>query len=247
MWLYLLNAPSPWGGDNRGLITLYRRAAGGECPLVIDKSTPSCGHSRFGCWTCTVVGSDRSTEALVELGEEQLVPLLEFRDYLKRVRDMPGARQDTRRNGRPALNREGEPMTGTGPFTHRTRQDLLRRLLSAQRASGFTLIEGDELAAIQEIWSLEEGNPQPVDAVRRIWIEMFEEETMAGQANGTDNHLSKEDVLLQQVCEAQGVSFELMRRLRDIEEEYGHLKRRQGLPDDMREAVQRAVAEEQER
>jgi len=138
-------------------------------------------------------------------------------------------------------------MTGTGPFTHATRQELLGRLLRAQRASGLTLIEGDELAAIQEVWSLEENDPQPVDAVRRIWREVFEEGAMGPHANGTDSHLSKEDVLLQQVCEAQGVSFELMRRLRDIEEEYGHLKRRHGLPDEMREAVRRALAEEQER
>jgi len=26
---------------------------------VIDTSTPSCGSSRFGCWTCTVVERDR--------------------------------------------------------------------------------------------------------------------------------------------------------------------------------------------
>ena len=247
VWLYLLQAPSPWGGDNRGLVTLYRRAAGGECPLVIDSSTPSCGQSRFGCWTCTVIESDRSTEALVELGEEQLEPLLEFRDYLKLVRDIPGARQDKRRNGRQALNREGEPMTGTGPFTHETRQDLLRRVLKAQRASGLTLIEGDELAAIQEVWTLEENNPQPVDAVRHIWRAVFQEDAMARGTNGVDDHLSKEDTLLQQACETQNVSFELMRRLRDIEEEYGHLKRRHGLPEEMRDAVRRAVTEEEER
>ena len=69
---------------------------------------------------------------------------------------------------------------------------------------------------------------------------------MAGHTNGAENHLSKEEALLQQVCEGQGVSFELMRRLRDIEEEYGHLKRRHGLPEEMREAVRRAVAEGQE-
>src|SRR5438105_2543506 len=47
IWAYLLQVPSPWGGDNRKLFTLYRNASGGECPLVIDTSTPSCGNSRF--------------------------------------------------------------------------------------------------------------------------------------------------------------------------------------------------------
>lgn len=30
-----------------------------ECPIQIDTSTPSCGNSRFGCWTCTVVERDK--------------------------------------------------------------------------------------------------------------------------------------------------------------------------------------------
>ncbi|MCB1193045.1 MAG: hypothetical protein H7A23_12965 [Leptospiraceae bacterium] len=31
-----------------------------ECPLVIDDTTPSCGNSRLGCWTCTVIDQDKS-------------------------------------------------------------------------------------------------------------------------------------------------------------------------------------------
>ena len=62
VWTYLINVPSPWNGNNRELVALYKQAAGGECPLVIDKSTPSCGQSRFGCWTCTVADRDKSAE-----------------------------------------------------------------------------------------------------------------------------------------------------------------------------------------
>lgn len=247
VWTYLLQVRSPWGGDNRGLIALYKRAAGGECPLVIDTSTPSCGQSRFGCWTCTVVESDRSMESLVELGEKNLEPLLEFRDYLKEVRDKPGARQDKRRNGLDAYNRDGELMRGTGPFTHETRRDLLFRLLVAQRRSGLTLIEGDELAAIQQIWVREEQNPQPVDAVRLIWERAYQgERTMVHDRDEKRNHLSKEEALLREVCERYGISFEMMRRLRDLEEEFGHLKRRHGLPEEMREVVRQALSQGQE-
>ncbi len=241
VWTYLFQVPSPWGGDNRDLVTLYKRAAGGECPLVIDTSTPSCGHSRFGCWTCTVVENDRSMESLVELGEDHLEPLLELRDHLKQVREEPGARQDKRRNGRAAYNREGELMKGTGPFTHETRRSLLLRLLEAQRKSGHMLIEGDELTAIQQIWSREENNPQPVDTVFRIWKHVYKEEHMPQDTNGEENYLTKEDALLREVCEQLGVSFEMMRRLRDIEEEYGHLKRRHGLPEEMREVVRQEL------
>ena len=60
---------SPWGGNNRPLWTLYMdSSAQGECPLVIDDSTPSCGNSRFGCWTCTVVTKDKAMESLIKNG-----------------------------------------------------------------------------------------------------------------------------------------------------------------------------------
>ena len=54
VWTYLLQVPSPWGGDNRSLASLYRSSQDGECPLVVDDTTPPCGNSRFGCWVCTL-------------------------------------------------------------------------------------------------------------------------------------------------------------------------------------------------
>ena len=47
VWTYLINSKSPWGFNNREFVTMYRNAQSGECPLVIDKSTPSCGGGRF--------------------------------------------------------------------------------------------------------------------------------------------------------------------------------------------------------
>ena len=87
VWDYLLQTPSPWGANNRDLVTLYRNAQDGECPLVIDTSTASCGNSRFGCWVCTVVQKDHSMEALIENGEDWLQPLLDFRDMLAETQD----------------------------------------------------------------------------------------------------------------------------------------------------------------
>ena len=98
VWTYLLQVPSPWGGNNKALITMYKNASG-ECPLVIDTSTPSCGHSRFGCWTCTVVDEDKTVKALIEAGDDTLEPLLELRDFLRHSRNKPGMRYDHRRNG----------------------------------------------------------------------------------------------------------------------------------------------------
>jgi len=87
VWTYLLQVPSPWGGNNRDLAAMYRTANSGECPLVVDTTTPSCGNSRFGCWTCTVVTRDKSMEAMIDNGEEWMLPLLEFRDWLAETQD----------------------------------------------------------------------------------------------------------------------------------------------------------------
>ncbi len=244
VWTYILQVPSPWAGDNRGLISLYKQASGGECPLVIDTSTPSCGNSRFGCWTCTVVERDKSMEALVESGEDHLEPLLEVRDFIKQVRDSPGARYDLRRNGTIPYRRgtdRSEVLTNTGPFTHTLRMEVLRRVLAAQKESGLSLIEGDELSLIQEIWSLEENDhPQkpriPADGVKRIHQHVYEGGPMP--TFGSDyEFLEHEDWLLKAACDTHEFPFELMRELRNVEEEHGHLKRRHGLPEQMRDLI----------
>ena len=50
------SSPNPWGINNKDLLNMYRGATEDkECPLVMDKTTPSCGDSRFGCWVCTMV------------------------------------------------------------------------------------------------------------------------------------------------------------------------------------------------
>jgi len=55
-------------------------SADGECPLVVDDSTPSCGDLRFGCWVCTLVEQDRSMAAMIRNDEEKgwMLPLLEI-------------------------------------------------------------------------------------------------------------------------------------------------------------------------
>ena len=60
------------------------------------------------------------------------------------------------------------------------------------------------------------------------------------------DELSAEDQLLQQVCEELAVPFEMMRDLRETEEKFSHLKRRHGLPEEMREIVRQAVKRAEE-
>lgn len=51
IWGYLQTQKSPWGSDHNELVSLYSKATGNECHMVFDMLSPSCGGSRFGCWT----------------------------------------------------------------------------------------------------------------------------------------------------------------------------------------------------
>ena len=103
VWEYLLNQDSPWGGDNYELYDLYRDSNSTECPLVIDEEIKeqagSCGNSRFGCWTCTVVTEDKALSGFINKGEEWLRPLLKFRNWLSEIRDDRTMRMKRRTSG----------------------------------------------------------------------------------------------------------------------------------------------------
>ncbi len=103
VWGYLLKNACPWGDNNQVLYQMYSSSSqDGECPLVIDNETKekqSCGNSRFGCWTCTVVKVDKSLMGFIESGEEWLRPLLDFRNYLFDIRDDIDKRNLFDRNG----------------------------------------------------------------------------------------------------------------------------------------------------
>lgn len=150
LWQYLNQVPPPWGGNHKELVTLYRNANAGDCPLVIDDTTPSCGNSRFGCWTCTVVNKDKSMEGLIDNGEEWMLPLSEIRDFLVETRDNPEKYRDPRR-------RNGELKEGVwGPYLFETRAEILRRILRTQKeiqeSEGVELITQQELVLIQYHW-----------------------------------------------------------------------------------------------
>jgi DNA sulfur modification protein DndC len=83
VWMFLMQVKNPWGYSNKDLLGMYAGAsADGECPLVVDTSTPSCGDSRFGCWVCTLVGQDKSMTAMIRNDEDMawMEPLLQFRN-----------------------------------------------------------------------------------------------------------------------------------------------------------------------
>jgi DNA sulfur modification protein DndC len=120
---------------------LYQYSSG-ECPVIRDPKGPPCGKGRFGCWTCTVVRQDHAVENLVRYGYPQLLPLLDFRNWLARIRDRKDYRCHRRRNGAPGL----------GPFTLHARRVILNRLLKAQARSALDLIDQSELQKIYALW-----------------------------------------------------------------------------------------------
>jgi len=166
VWNYLLqNSQNPWGGNNRDLLALYKDANAAECPLVVDTSTQSCGNSRFGCWTCTVVERDRSMEGMIDSGETWMEPLLELREELKRTQD-PEVKKEVRelrhRNG-SIIFWKGRVARGNYRLDYC--QGFLRRLLEAEarvRRDGpdpsMELIGRDEIREIQRIWRMERGD-----------------------------------------------------------------------------------------
>ncbi len=209
VWEYLINVPSPWGAANRNLVTLYRNASGGDCPLVIDITTPSCGNSRFGCWVCTVVKKDRSMEALIDNGEEWMEPLSDLRDVLAASRDDESKREKRRRNGKIT---EGV----LGPYKPYFRAEILESLLKAQyeiqkEQPDIILINYQELVAIQVIWYRDNLFTNNVAEIyRKVYRKTIEIDA------GNDNILY-ERKLLKMICSKTPEDFDLINNLLEIQ------------------------------
>jgi DNA sulfur modification protein DndC len=157
VWYIINTMTSPWGADNSKLFQIYFDATADdyECPTIVtDKDHGSCGQSRFGCWTCTVVKEDKSLTARVVKGQTWLQPLLTLRTSMFDERNVSENRLPTRRNGQAAINDEG---MNQGNYTPEYRAKLLEQLLIAQRKMqeekpNIELITNQELIAVQVIW-----------------------------------------------------------------------------------------------
>jgi DNA sulfur modification protein DndC len=133
VWEYLIENGNPWNYDNMELFHIYRGATqDSECPLVVDKSTPSCGDSRFGCFVCTMVTEDKSMQAMIQNDDEKLwmKPLLDFRNaYLKTDGDR-NVREFTKMDGTLQLqfmNLKGEKIVSVANFGKVVDERVIRR------------------------------------------------------------------------------------------------------------------------
>lgn len=235
VWNYLLQAPSPWGNNNRDLVTMYKNAQAGECPLVVDTTTPSCGNSRFGCWVCTVVTQDHSMEALVENGEEWMEPMLDLRNWLASTQDpkrKPEFRSFKRRTGRISLDKKTQSPI-PGPYHFHVRQDILRRVLQVEAsvqkdgpATDKTLILDDELREIRRLWRTELQDWD--DCLVKI-ISEFPHRTITWDDDDRGAFSHREREVLEDISSRHDISGAMIARLLDIERELQGLSRRAGI------------------
>lgn len=233
VWTFLMQVRNPWGFANKDLLTMYQGAsADGECPLVIDASTPSCGDSRFGCWVCTLVERDRSMTAMIQNDQEKewMLPLLQLRNELDE--DDRHLRDFRRMNGSVQLHRD---RVIPGPYTQAAREHWLGKLLQAQchirdhgpaEMKGFELLTMEELAEIRRLWVIEKHELE--DSVPAI----YERETGLAYPGGRlDDNMAlgaEEMELLRDICE-DDLHFQLTRELLDVERQHRSMGRRHGL------------------
>jgi DNA sulfur modification protein DndC len=252
VWLFLMQVKNPWGYSNKSLLGMYQGAtADGECPLVVDTSTPSCGNSRFGCWVCTVVDKDRSMEAMIKNDEEKLwmTPLLELRNELGDFENESSRRDFRRMSGRVQLFHDG---IVRGPYTKTAREYWLRRVLEVQRSI--------RSCGPEEFRSIELITDPELHEIRRIWIyekhefddslpSIFEEITgkVFSIPPSDDNLLRADDWrLLRDICGQDSEFFHLQAALLDVEREFRGMSRRAGIYDALEDRLRAGQYENEE-
>ncbi|HCE4787906.1 TPA: DNA phosphorothioation system sulfurtransferase DndC [Vibrio parahaemolyticus] len=242
--VYDLEWENPWGGKNLVLWNLYKDSSGqGECPMVIDETTPSCGNSRFGCWTCTVVTKDRAMESLIQNGEEWMAPLLEFRNKLAFTTDPVNKdkyRNYKRRSGRVSYQRAkgDEEITVErkhipGPYWLSYRKRWVRELLELDKkfkAEGreIELITVPELHAIRQEWIHDPNEPDWNDSLPTIFKDVYGYDL--DWAYDDNASFGKEDAqMIFELSESFDVEPEMIKKLIELEVSMEGLSRRNGI------------------
>lgn len=251
VWMYLMQVKNPWGYNNTDLLTMYQGAsADGECPLVVDSSTPSCGDSRFGCWTCTLVDEDKSMAAMIHNDEEKewMLPLLKLRNRLGN--DDRSKRDYRRMNGAVQLFKD---RSIPGPYTQQARTEWLTELLEAQsgirehgpaEVRGIELITLEELEEIRRIWVVDKHEFE--DVLPRIY-EQATGQTYPGRPMDEHLPLGADDVdLLKEIAGGDTTHFQLVRELLDIEQRQRAQARRSGLFEALTGALKRGFYDDEE-
>ena len=251
VWEYLFSGPAPWGGDHQALFDLYKGSNAGECPLVVDTSTPSCGNSRFGCWVCTVVTQDRAMDGLIESGHTWMIPLKKLRDDLyetTKPENKAKFRSVRRRDGTVTVltnKKSGEDKHILGPYKLEYRKQLLRQLLESQKqidrdnpGAPFALITKPELEAIRIQWRTDPNEPDWEDCVPKLYHEIMQT-TIDWEINDDFIFSGSEAGLIAQLCEKHGLPKDLFMKLIELELSFEGFSRRSKLPEKLEKLISR--------
>lgn len=227
VWYIINTFKSPWGANNRELFEIYMDASADdyECPtMVSDNKHKSCGQSRFGCWTCTVVKQDKSISAQIEKGKNWLTPLRDLRNWIQQERNKPENRSDYRRDGSLATIPKG----GNVKINHRAQ--ILEKVFLAQKQINdmgyeIELINKQELIAIQVIWYRDLYFKHTVS---EIYNKVFNKGIDMKKLNEI---VKKEEELLLLACQKDEKQFTLIQDLLKLEKSKTIMIRRKGLID----------------
>jgi len=234
---YIINAvPSPWGYDNEILFQIYADASADdyECPTVVtNKKHSSCGQSRFGCWTCTVVKKDKSMSALIDNGQEWMEPLLKFRDRLVENRNISENRMPTRRNGAPAIDETGH---NQGNYTPEYRRRTLKELLETQKKvqekkPHISLISNQELIAIQVIWNRDMIFDK---SVSEIYKEVYGKDI---DTSVIEENINQEKKMLKDICVDEPGYVDLIDNLIDLQDAKSLMITKYGIHNDIEKRI----------
>lgn len=242
IWYIINTVPSPWGFDNSILFKIYADASADdyECPtVVVNKEHNSCGQSRFGCWTCTVVKNDKSMSSLVNNGQNWMEPLLAFRNRLVEGRNISENRSDTRRNGQEAVRDDG---TFNGNYTFEYRYQILKDLLLVQKEiqkdrPHITLINNQELIAIQVTWNRDGYFDHTVGD---LYKEIYNKEISTNNIKSLDD---TERRILRDVCEEDSSYYHLIDNLIALQETKTLMISKYGLHNDVEKRIESFVNE----
>jgi len=267
VWVYLNSIKNPWGFPNHDLMGMYQGATdGGECPLVVDKSTQSCGDSRFGCYVCTMVSEDKSMNAMIANDEEKewMYPLVSLRNEIE-VNDA-NKQKKIEKLTRDKKNRDFRRMKGNltvhiskhgadlvpGPYIQEFREHLLAKVLEAQVAvqqlgppevKNLELLPLEDLEEIRRIW-LEEKH-EAEDSVPKIY-ELALKKEYPGKARAHHPILNL-DVLrkLRSHCVEQGdpdgLLYQQIRSVMSIANKHRNQLRRAKLADDLNSSLDKGA------
>ncbi|WP_461811302.1 DNA phosphorothioation system sulfurtransferase DndC [Faecalimonas sp.] len=248
VWSFLLQYKNPWNYSNMDLMTMYRGAtADNECPLQVDKSAPTCGKSRFGCWVCTMVEKDKSMEAMIlnDQEKEWMSILLEFRNEFGNE-DGDRERRSFRRMKGNLQGNYGKLFHG--PYKKEVREYWLERLLNIQMEiqengpeefSDLELIRIPELQAIRRIWVNDKHEFD--DSLPKIYEKVVGKEFEDPEWIHYENFEAEEWNILKEVCEEmfpdEELAFEMMYSLVDVENKSSGVNQRKGILDSVNSII----------